>query len=131
MCDPVGKLFQFVTGLLALCAAGFSLATLVVVSTHECGSWDDLLYLANGGLDDQLSTLFDLSHEPKPFEECTNDPNSGDPCNGLARNDECFVGQLYLLQDDHCNKCCDHLIMPDSCAGSVCRCYANSGCING
>ena len=129
MCNPIDKTCMLVQNIGVWLTVAFSLTTLVLVATDDCSSWNDIVALVSGGYEDDLAKVLDLSREPRPFELCTNDPNSGDPCNGLARNDPCVVGQLNLLQTDHCNRCCDRLILPDSCVGTTCRCYTNSGCI--
>lgn len=129
MCDPFNKTFALLNFAgIWLCVA-LSLTTMILVTTDDCDLMSDLVKLAGGGYKDDLAKIIDLSREPRPNEVCTNDPNSGDPCNGLARNDECTIGQLNLLRDDHCNNCCDRLILPDSCTETTCKCYSNSGCI--
>jgi hypothetical protein len=112
-------------------AAVFALVTMIlVISPGNCESLDSFLYLlASGGLDAQLTKFIDLSHPPKPYEICTNSEESGDPCHGMMRGDECFIGEINLLRDTHCNRCCFHLYQDGSCDGDVCLCYTNSGCI--
>ena len=129
MCNPVTHGRETLTCLVSIYGAVIGTIIMIIILTKDCGSVEDLLYIAAGGYQDQLALIVDLSHSPKPFEVCTNSPESGDPCHGLARGDECFVGEFYLLEPNHCNQCCHRLYADDSCAGNVCECYTNSGCI--
>ena len=129
MCNPVTQGRETMTCLLTLVNTALLITILVIIVTVDCGNIEDFLYIAAGGYQDQLALIVDLSHPPKPFEECSNSPESGDPCHGLARGDECYVGEFYLLEPNHCNQCCFRLYDYDSCSGNVCECYANSGCI--
>jgi hypothetical protein len=105
----------------------------LILSSVKCDDnaiIQELVSVFSGGQNTYLEMIFDLSHEPKPSELCTNNPESGDPCNGLARNDDCYTDWgVNLLKSNHCNKCCKHLILPGSCTVDLCKCYSNSGCI--
>jgi len=73
-----------------------------------------------------VSDYFDLSHVPFKPNEIFDRPMLGDCCNNMCSGSICYTGTLYLIRDDHCNKCCFHLVAPDSCnEHSACTCYAN------
>lgn len=130
MCNPITQGRETITCLVAVYGAVISTVILILICTWNSPDLaETLLYIATGQYKDQLALVVDLSHPPKPYEVCSNDPESGDPCNGLARGDECYIGEFYLLYPNHCNWCCNRIYEDDSCTGNVCECYSNSGCI--
>ncbi len=129
-CGPLACVRDNWTCLISTISFGLILAVLIEINVWSSPDLaDTLLYIATGQYQEQLGLIVDISHTPKPFEVCINDPESGDPCNGLARGDECFVGEFYLLYPNHCNRCCNRLYQEGSCTGNECLCYSNSGCI--
>jgi hypothetical protein len=77
---------------------------------------------------DPLTELLDFVNSAKypfPYEEFAR-PDLGACCAGLCSGDLCYVGPEYSLDSRSCNRCCFHLVEPDSCVGSECTCYANS-----